>query len=63
MIKDVVGFAGEIVLDSSKPDGTMRKLLDVTRMHDLGWHHKIELRKGLGEVYKWFMKRTSATAV
>ena len=60
MIKDVVSFDGEIVLDSSKPDGTMRKLLDVTRMHDLGWHHKIELRKGLGEVYKWFLEHLPA---
>ena len=55
MIKDVVGFEGQIVLDSSKPDGTMQKRLDVTRMHDLGWHHKIELRHGLEEVYKWFL--------
>ena len=55
MIKVVVGFEGRIVLDNSKPDGTMQKLLDVRRMHDLGWHHQIELRHGLEEVYKWFL--------
>ncbi|PYS97867.1 MAG: GDP-fucose synthetase [Acidobacteria bacterium] len=60
LIKDVVGFDGEITLDNSKPDGTIRKLLDVKRMHDLGWHHKIELRHGLEEVYKWFLEHQPA---
>ena len=60
-IKEVVGFEGDVVLDSSKPDGTMRKLLDVKRMHDLGWHHRIELRHGLEEVYKWFLEHLPAS--
>lgn len=59
-IKEVVGFDGEIVLDDSKPDGTMQKLLDVTRMHDLGWRHRIDLRQGLEQVYEWYLKDLSA---
>jgi GDP-L-fucose synthase len=59
LIKDVVGFAGEISLDESKPDGTMRKLLDVTRLNSFGWRHQIGLRDGLERVYDWY--RTNAT--
>jgi GDP-L-fucose synthase len=62
MIRNVVGFDGEIVLDTAKPDGTMRKLLDVTRMHQLGWHHKVELRHGLEKVYKWFLGHATTAA-
>lgn len=61
MISDVVGFSGEIVLDESKPDGTMQKLLDVTRMHDLGWRHRIELREGLEQVYEWYLRHLGST--
>ena len=60
MIKNVVGFEGQIVLDSEKPDGTMQKLLDVKRIHDLGWHHKIELRHGLEKVYEWYLQGMAA---
>jgi GDP-L-fucose synthase len=60
-IKEVVGFNGEIVLDDSKPDGTMQKLLDVTRMHNLGWRHRIELRTGLEQVYEWYLQHLPAT--
>lgn len=56
MIKDVVGFKGDVVLDRSKPDGTMQKLLDVSRMHALGWRHRIELRDGLEQVYAWYLE-------
>ena len=62
MIKEVVGFDGEIVLDSSKPDGTMRKLLDVSRLHGLGWRHQIELREGLEKVYEWYLHHLPATS-
>ena len=62
MIKEVVGFDGEIVLDSSKPDGTMRKLLDVSRLHGLGWRHQIELREGLEKVYEWYLQHLPATS-
>jgi GDP-L-fucose synthase len=50
MVKKTVGYAGEIVLDSSKPDGTPRKLMDVSKLHGLGWRHKIELSEGIKNV-------------
>ncbi len=53
-VRDVTGFEGEIVYDTSKPDGTPRKLLDVTKIHELGWKHKMELRDGLDKAYQWF---------
>jgi len=55
VMADVVGFKGDIVFDASKPDGTPRKLMDVSRLAELGWRYKIELRKGLKETYKWFL--------
>jgi GDP-L-fucose synthase len=56
LIKDIVGYSGEIVWDSSKPDGTFQKLQDMTKMHSLGWKHKIELSRGITDVYEWFKK-------
>lgn len=55
LIKDIVGFEGEIVNDLSKPDGTPRKLLDVTRLNDLGWEAQISLEEGIKDTYKWFI--------
>ena len=52
MIRDVIGFKGNIVFDKSKPDGTPRKLLDVSKINNLGWKHKTGLREGIEEVYK-----------
>jgi len=57
MVKDVVGYTGNLVFDTTKPDGTPKKLLDVTRLHDLGWKHKIVLQKGVEETYKWFLEQ------
>jgi len=54
MIADVIGFKGKIVHDESKPDGTPRKLMDVSRINNLGWKYKTELREGLVKTYKWF---------
>ena len=54
MVKEVVGYQGELVFDPGKPDGTPRKLLDVNRLHELGWRHKIGLRQGLAATYRWF---------
>jgi GDP-L-fucose synthase len=54
MIRDVVGFEGDIMHDTSKPDGTPRKLMDVSKLHELGWKHKIDLRQGLAMVYEDF---------
>ena len=53
-VKSVVGFEGNIEYDTSKPDGTPRKLLDVSLLHQLGWKHKVELREGIEKIYKWF---------
>lgn len=54
-ICQVVGFTGSIVYDSSKPDGTPRKLLDTSNMNQLGWKSKISLQEGLQQVYQWFL--------
>nr|WP_302470727.1 GDP-L-fucose synthase [Vibrio antiquarius] len=51
----VVGFEGEVVFDSSKPDGTPRKLMDVSRLASLGWKYKVELETGLRNTYQWFL--------
>lgn len=54
LIRETVGFTGEIVFDTSKPDGTPRKLTDVSRLHALGWRHRISLAEGLLETYRWY---------
>jgi GDP-L-fucose synthase len=51
----VVGFKGDVVFDSTKPDGTPRKLMDVTRLADLGWQYKVSLEQGLTHTYEWFL--------
>ena len=56
LIKNIVGFEGKITNDTAKPDGTPRKLLDVSRLHSLGWHHKTNLELGLKITYDWFLK-------
>jgi GDP-L-fucose synthase len=55
LICDVVGFDGELAWDATKPDGTPRKLLDVTKVRTLGWSPVISLREGIAETYKWFL--------
>ncbi len=55
-IKDIVGFKGAIEYDTNKPDGTPRKLLDVSRLTQLGWQSKIELRKGIAATYEWYLR-------
>lgn len=52
----VVGFKGRVVFDATKPDGTPRKLLDVSRLHQLGWYHEISLEAGLASTYQWFLE-------
>jgi GDP-L-fucose synthase len=54
MVKKVVGFEGEIVWDTSKPDGAPQKLLDISKIHAFGWKHKIELVEGIEKTYDWF---------
>lgn len=55
-IRKETGFAGEIRWDSTKPDGTLRKLTDVTKLHNLGWHHKIEIDEGIHRLYGWYLQ-------
>ncbi len=54
LIKNIVGFKGKIIWDTSKPDGTPRKLLDVNHLHKLGWKHKVNLEQGIEMTYKWY---------
>lgn len=58
LVSDIIGFTGRIVYDSSKPDGTYRKLLDVSRIHDLGWFHKTNLKQGIELTYKHFLNES-----
>ena len=60
LVKQIVGFQGEIMWDTSKPDGTPRKLMDVSKLHGLGWHHKIALEDGIKLAYQDFLKLTDA---
>ncbi len=60
LMKRIVGFEGEIIRDTSKPDGTMRKLTDISRIKALGWEPKITLEEGLRETYRWFQERYEA---
>ena len=55
IVAETVGFEGRIVNDTSKPDGTPRKLMDVTRLHGLGWKARIPLREGIAATYQWFL--------
>ena len=54
LIGKVVGFKGELFFNSEKPDGTPRKVTDVSRIHKLGWKHKVSLEEGLEKLYRWF---------
>ena len=55
LVKDVIGFTGEIVRDTSKPDGTPRKLMSGERLRELGWQPKVDLREGIARSYRWFL--------
>ena len=55
-VADTVGYKGKLVFDSSKPDGTMRKLLDVSIMNKLDWAPSIRLKEGLESTYKWYLQ-------
>ncbi|MBF1067215.1 MAG: GDP-L-fucose synthase [Porphyromonadaceae bacterium] len=55
-IKEVVSYQGEIRFDRSKPDGTMKKLTDPSKLHRLGWHHKVELDEGLQRMFRWYQE-------
>lgn len=59
LIKEVVGFEGELVFDKTKPDGTPRKLLDVSKLKQLGWQPKISLKEGIKQTYEWYKTQTA----
>ena len=61
-VKEVVGFNGDIVFNTTKPDGTPRKLVDVTRLNELGWQASTSLDEGLKKAYEWFLTNKHATA-
>jgi len=54
LVVKAVGFEGEVVFDASKPDGTMRKLIDVSKLHSLGWTHKVEIDEGVNKLFTWY---------
>jgi GDP-L-fucose synthase len=58
LIKDIIGYEGSIVNDLSKPDGTPRKLLDVSKLHQLGWKHQVNLKEGIRNVYEWYLNQS-----
>jgi GDPmannose 4,6-dehydratase/GDP-L-fucose synthase len=57
MVAELTGFKGRLVFDTSKPDGTMRKLMDVSRLAEMGWRARIDLKDGLRETYDWFLRQ------
>jgi GDP-L-fucose synthase len=61
MVQEIVGFRGELVFDVSKPDGTPRKLLDVSRLRRLGWQSKIGLQEGIQMTYRWYQEQLAST--
>ena len=63
LIKDITGFEGEITFDTTKPDGTPRKLMDVTKLHSFGWKHKVELKDGIKLAYEDFLDKAENVAV
>ncbi len=56
LVSEIVGYKGEIVFDTTKPDGTPRKLMDVSRINSLGWKYKTELKEGIQKTYEWFLE-------
>lgn len=54
LVVKTVGFTGKIDFDASKPDGTPRKLIDVSKLHSLGWKHKVEIEDGVQKLYDWY---------
>jgi GDP-L-fucose synthase len=57
-IKEIIGFQGELYFNADKPDGTMKKLTDVSKLHGLGWKHKVELKAGIAKMYNWYKEES-----
>lgn len=60
LVRRTVGFGGRLVFDETKPDGTLRKLTDVSKLHALGWRHKVNLEEGVAKAYAWFRSQVQA---
>ena len=56
LVVKTVGFEGTIEFDTTKPDGTMRKLIDVSKLHSLGWTHKVEIEEGVQKLFEWYRR-------
>ena len=54
LVVDAVGFEGEVFFDATKPDGTPRKLIDVSKLHSLGWTHSVEIDEGVRKLFEWY---------
>ena len=63
IIKEIVGYEGKITNDLSKPDGTTRKLLDVDRLHGIGWKHKVGLQEGIKKTYEWYLENYESNVI
>src|SRR3954451_418050 len=63
LVAEIVGFEGELNFDTTKPDGTPRKLLDVSKIHTLGWKARIDLRDGLTRTYRWYREQLDSGAL
>jgi GDP-L-fucose synthase len=61
-VKCVTGYSGDIVFDATKPDGTARKLMDVSRLHAIGWRYRVPLEQGLRQTYDWYLANQSNSA-
>jgi hypothetical protein len=56
LVKNIISFKGELCSNDNKPDGTMLKLTDSSKLHSLGWKHKVELEDGIKTLYEWYLK-------
>ena len=63
LVKDIVGFNGDLVFNTERPDGTLKKLTDVSKLESLGWKHKIDLTTGIRMLYDWYGKRQASNTV
>lgn len=60
LVRRIVGFGGRLVFDSTKPDGALRKLTDPSKLHALGWRHRVELKEGVRKLYEWYLENVGA---
>jgi len=55
-IKEIVDYKGKLIFDTTKPDGAIRKLIDVTRLSDMGWEYSVDIKDGLSKTYEWYLE-------